>query len=178
MVRISSDSAVTASDSRTSPVFPLYSQEEVHNTVSLKSLFKRDPFQFTAHAEWQNGSLQTEVTLHVPNNKLLVIEHVSASLHCPVGQEITHTQVRTSVKSVLAWHNVFIPKTTVFNDGGSPPTNVYSGGQGLRLYADPGTTVVILVGKNSSQIPDILGGGTDVYISGYLLPLKSPNVGP
>ena len=142
------------------------------------NISKRVPFQFTAHAEWENGKLQTEVTFAVPNNKLLVIENVSASLHCPVGQEITHTQIRTSVKGIVAWHNVFIPKTTVFNDGGSPLTNVYSGGQRLRLYADPGTRVFILVGKNSSQIPDILGGGTDVYISGYLLPVKSPSLGP
>jgi hypothetical protein len=141
--------------------------------------YKREPFQFWAHGEWQNGQIQTEVAFNVPKTKRLVIENISAHLICPVGQEIMLTQIRTSVNKVLAWHNVFIPKTAVLSPplAGLPISN-YSGGQQVRLYADPGTPVIILVSKNSNTIPAVPGGGTEVYISGYLLPVQSPSLAP
>ena len=55
--------------------------------------------------------------------------------------------------------------------------NTYSGGQQVRVYADPGTTVNILVHKNSSKCPSP-AGTTVVFLSGYLLSVKSPSLSP
>ena len=43
------------------------------------NVFKREPFQFTTRADWQDGKLQTEVPFDVPKNKRLVIENISAT---------------------------------------------------------------------------------------------------
>ena len=137
------------------------------------NMFKREPFQFTARADWQNGQLQTEVIFNVPNKKRLVIENISVTHECPIAQDIISTQVRTSVNNIVAWHSVFVPKTGTFENR----LNVYSGGQYVRIYADPGTTVSVLVHKNSSQCT-FPCGTTLVFISGYLLPVKSPSLGP
>lgn len=142
--------------------------------MSPSNIVKRDPFQFTARADWQDGQLQTDVEFKVPKNKRLVIENISASHEAPIDQEITSTQVRTIVNNVVAWHSVFIPKTATFES----KLNVYSGGQRVRVYADPGTTVNVLVHKNSSQCPPLSCGTTMVFISGYLLSSKSRSLAP
>lgn len=142
--------------------------------MSLSSRVKRNPFQFTARADWEDGLLQTDVELKVPKNKRLVIENISATHEAPIDQEITSTQVRTIVNDVVAWHSVFIPKIATFEN----KLNVYSGGQRVRVYADPGTTVNVLVHKNSSQCPPISCGTTMVCISGYLLSPKSRSLAP
>jgi hypothetical protein len=135
--------------------------------------FERDPFQFTARADWEDGKLQTEVVFDVPKDKRLVIENISADIECPIGQEIISTQVKTIVNNVEAWHAVFVPKTATFEN----KLGTYSGGQRVRVYADPGTEVAVLVHKNSSQcLPPC--GTTLVYISGYLLAAKSPSLAP
>ena len=102
--------------------------------MSGSNMFKREPFQFTARADWQNGQLQTEVIFNVPNKKRLVIENISATHECPIAQDIISTQVRTSVNNIVAWHSVFVPKTGTFENR----LNVYSGGQYVRIYAEPG----------------------------------------
>jgi len=137
------------------------------------NVFNREPFQFTTRADWQDGKLQTEVAFDVPPKKRLVIENISATHECPVGQEITSTQVRTVVNNVIAWHSVFVPKTGNFEN----KVDVYSGGQQVRVYADPGTTVTILVHKNTSQCP-FPPGTTMVFVSGYLISDKSPSLAP
>ena len=136
-------------------------------------VFTREPFQFTARADWQDGKLQTDVEFEVPNDKRLVIENISATHESPIGQEITSTQVRTIVNNVVAWHSVYVPKTATFEN----KLNVYSGGQRVRVYADPGTKVNVLVHKNISQCPAHCGT-TSVFISGYLLPAQSPSLAP
>lgn len=137
------------------------------------NVLKREPFQFTARADWQDGKLQTEVAFDVPNNKRLVIENVSATHECPIGQEITSTQVRTVVNNIVAWHSVLVPKTANFEN----KVDVYSGGQHVRLYADPGTTVTVLVHKNVSQCP-FPPGTTMVCLSGYFISDISPSLAP
>jgi hypothetical protein len=138
----------------------------------IASAAARQPFQFTARADWQNGLLQTDVSFVVPPKKRLVIENVSATLECPFGQDVTATQVRTVVSGVVSWHSVFVPRTGVFEN-----LNVYCGGQRVRLYADPGTTVNVLVHKNSSQCAAPCGT-TLVFLSGYLLPATSHSLAP
>lgn len=137
------------------------------------NVLKREPFQFTARAEWQDGKLQTDVAFDVPGGKRLVIENISATLETQIGQEITSTQVKTVVNNVVAWHSVFIPKTATFEN----KFNVYSGGQRVRIYADPETTVNVLVSRNNSQCA-FPCGTTLVFISGYLLPVESPSLAP
>lgn len=137
------------------------------------NVFKREPFQFTARADWQDGKLQTDVAFDVPRDKRLVIENISATLECLIGQEITSTQVRTIVNNVVAWHTIFVPKTAAFEN----KLNVYSGGQRVRLYADPETTVNILVSRNNSQCTFPCGTAL-VCISGYLLLAESPSLAP
>ena len=139
----------------------------------MPAVFTRVPFQFTARADWQDGRLQTEVTFAVPNGKRLVIENVSGTHECPIGQDVTSTQVRTEVNNVVAWHAVFVPKTGTFENR----LNLYSGGQRVRLYADPATTVTVLVHRNNSQCAAPCGT-TIVCLSGYLLPSNSTSLAP
>ncbi len=134
-------------------------------------LFKCGPFQFTARADWEDGKLQTVVPFDLPKEMRLIIENISATLECPIEQEITSTQVRTDVNGEIAWHAVSVPKTGTFEN----KLNLYSGGQRVRVYADPGTTVTVFVHRNSdqSQAPC---GKTLVCISGYLLPAEMPSL--
>ena len=133
----------------------------------------REPFHFTARADFVDGLLGTDVAFDVPSDKRLIIENVSATLETPIEQEITATQVRTVVNCVIAWHSVFVPKRATLED----KLNVYSGGQQVRVYADPGTTVHVLVNKNAGSCP-FPCGTTLVFISGYLLPVNSPSLAP
>jgi hypothetical protein len=134
--------------------------------------FMRIPFQFTARADWEDGKLQTEVAFNVPH-KRLVIENISATLECPIDQEITSTSVRTIVNNVVAWHSLFVPKTGIFEN----KLQVYSGGQQVRVYADPETKVIVLVSKNTPKCVHPCGT-TLVFISGYLLPVNSLSLAP
>lgn len=136
-------------------------------------LFQQTPFQFTARADWEDGKLQTDVQFNVPIDKVLVIENISATIECPIGQEITSTQVKTTVNNIEAWHSVFIPKTATFEN----KLNVYSGGQRVIIYADPGTTINVLVHKNISQCTPPCGT-TLVFISGYLRRTNLPVIEP
>lgn len=143
-----------------------------------KQEFKREPFQFTARAMWEEGKEVTDVPFDVPLDSRLVIENISATIECPIEEEIMTTQVRTSVNNVVAWHSVYVPKTAA----AAVPNerfNLYCGGQQVRLYADPGTTVNVLVHKNGGycQTPPHCGT-TLVFISGYLLPVESPRLAP
>lgn len=141
--------------------------------MSPSKLGKRDPFQFSARADWQKGKLGTDVEFKIPKNKRLVIENISAHHEAPIKQEVTSTSVRTIVKNVVAWHSVFVPQTGTFEKR----LNVYSGGQRVRVYADPGTAVHVLVNKNSSLCPAHCGS-TQVYISGYLLSVNNRSLAP
>jgi hypothetical protein len=140
---------------------------------STRKGFAREPFQFTARADWEDGKLQTEVAFDVPKSKRLVIENVSATLECPVAQDITSTQIRTSVANVVAWHSLFVPRTATFEN----TFNLYCGGQRVRVYADAGTTVAVLVHRNANQCTAPCGT-TMVFISGYLLSVQSPSLAP
>ncbi len=137
---------------------------EVDMDITDEIKFKLGPFQVTARADWEDGKLQTEVSFDLPKEMRLIIENISATLECPKEQEITSTQVRTVVNGQIAWHAVSVPKTGTYEK-----VNLYSGGQLVRVYADPGTTVTVLVHKNSDQCQAPCGT-TIVSISGDLLP--------
>lgn len=134
----------------------------------------RTPFQFRATPAFQNTSFTISATFNVPKNQRLVIENISAHISIPLGQELSGgLQVSTVVNEVQGFHFIFVPET-----GASGDFDDFNGGQQVRIYADPGTTVNIIAGKNDFTCPNNLCGTLDVTISGYLLSPNSPDIGP
>ena len=127
--------------------------------------FPREPFQFTVRVDSVQGSRTASAEFQVPDYKRLVIENVSANIELPLAQEITATQVLTTASGERNHHFVFVPKQGVFDpdvDNGSPgihvdipdnSLNIYTGGQQVRLYADPGTSVATGVTRNDATCP-------------------------
>jgi hypothetical protein len=134
----------------------------------------REPFQFFGAEDFVTGSLASQDQFDVPSGKRLVIEHVSANLEFPIDQELTSTVVNTTVNEVEVPHQFAIPFASTFEDR----LRVHTGGQQVRLYADPGTTVIVLANRNSDSCPQTPCGSMRIFISGYLLPVDSPSLAP
>jgi len=132
--------------------------------------FKREPFQFTLRKRWEDGKLQLEESFNVPANMRLVIENISGMIECHIEQELHGVDVKTRVNSVDAWHSVYVPRI-----GTKDNLSIYSGGQQTRVYADPGTTVTVLVHRDVSSGSI---GINMVFLSGYLLSDQSPTPAP
>jgi hypothetical protein len=143
--------------------------------------YKRIPFQCTVNKQWEDNKLQTEANFMVPKDSRLVIENISARIECPIDQEIIYITIGARVfnkatgQPEVVGHSIYVPKTGSTKDG----VATYSGGQQVRIYADPGTTVDIVVTKNSMHCPTLPPSiVTIVSISGYLLPPDSPSLAP
>ena len=124
----------------------------------------QQPFQastFTVHPNGTNVNTMNVAT--VPAGKRLVIEFISVSAQVPPGQHLELATVQTLAGGHGAAHQLLIhaqPDAVIGDD-------IYRAVQELRLYADPGTSVQVLVRRNSG-----LGEATfGVTISGYLVNL-------
>ena len=119
-----------------------------------------EPFQ------WGEINIEFDPTLQggstsfiVPVDKRLVIEYVSASIFKDGDGDIAMFDVKTTVNDATVSH--FIPPTPLGAAGGYAKS--YAANQSLRIYADPGTTVILTVGNPLSS-----RAGMHVSVSGYL----------
>lgn len=127
----------------------------------------RQPF----HAQLNLSVEQNEdggfASLDVPNDKLLVIEYVSARI--PVIGSLSlpaHFRMSSTTGPDLVNHFLFtvLPQALT----GTPPFQSAQSGRQVRLYADPGTTVNTAVGLSSTNpIPGQLN--VTLALSGYLV---------
>lgn len=97
----------------------------------------------------------------VPSGKILVIEHVSVWTRMITGQRMVRASVRTTASGQQVTHDI----RPAFVGADSGPADVNLAAEDLRLYADPGTTVFLLVERNT---PDG-GAPVEIAVSGYLV---------
>ena len=148
------------------PNAPIPTQLNVHVKNTLLDVRDvdnpaRQPVQ--ADAECSSEQLGCFLTIYtVPAGKRLVIEYASMEANIPEGQ-ITQLRVTTVAGGVPSGHRLPLSAPSVtFGSGGGHLTSV---GQQVRLYADPGTSVVVVSLRTSN-----VGTATFRFtISGHLV---------
>lgn len=130
----------------------------------------RIPFQKTLNTtDW--GTQSVNLILDAPLGQRLVIEHISAFASMGPNEELSSFAVSTVVNMVSATHIFSLSETAP----GFTGSNTYAGGQIVRIYADEGALITftkVPVGGGSSF------GSASVTVSGYLIPMTSPTLGP
>ena len=119
------------------------------------------PFQVGMfNVEFATDQLGAQTSFTVPAGKLLVIEFVSAAVGIDQGS-VPIFSVTTTVNGVPVSHQLL---TNPVGPGGGY-AQTYSVSQNMRLYAAPGTEVILYAGRT-------LGGrgAMHVSLSGYLVP--------
>lgn len=105
------------------------------------------------------GSFACIASFAVPANKLLVIETVSADVAVPAGEKVQVVWTIVQGSSMVAYPSPVQLNGTFFT------RDSFSAMFAVRLYADPGTTVNVTLGRNDSTGNGDLGA----FISGYLV---------
>ena len=120
------------------------------------------PFQAAGFYPFTGQGSGGVITLFtVPNGKRLVIEYATAQGQLPMGAKLQGF-ITTTVGGVTAEHQL-----VMIDQGVLAGSVVFAAAQPMRLYADPGTTVLADVGRD----PFTGGGGVAVTISGYFIEL-------
>jgi hypothetical protein len=104
-------------------------------------------------------------TFTVPAGKRLVIEFVSIFAQVNQGQKEL-VNIETTAGNTVASYTV-VPNFYGTEVSSNPAFDVFVGNQQMRVYADPGSTVNILVYGQLNT--NALGGQTVVSLSGYLV---------
>jgi hypothetical protein len=120
---------------------------------------EREPFQYRTYIVFESGN--EEHSFQVDSDKRAVIEHASASaiLTPPLG--LMQVILRTTVSEYSASHYLVVHQGI-----DNQQSKTYSASQQMRLYADPGTEIIM-------NVISPIGGGSDesegvwVSISGY-----------
>jgi hypothetical protein len=98
----------------------------------------RNAFQITlCTIGWPPGCLSTPSTVHVPNDKHLVIEFVSGQCNTDGANEIMTAAILATTANRAQVSHRFLPVHTLT----TATLNGYQVSQQTRLYADPGTAV-------------------------------------
>ena len=121
----------------------------------------QQPFQAAANGTQNGTNVSTINVANVPAGKRLVIEFISVSAQVPPGQHLELAHVLTNHGSGGVFHDLLIhpQPNAVIGDA------IFRAVHDLRLYANGGTQVQLVVRRNSS-----IGLATfGVSISGYLV---------
>ena len=137
--------------------------------VTKIDVFEREPFQFTNNLTNQSGNI-TYTSYRVPSDRRLVIETVSMRAKIPIGHEILAYTIETRLTSEPGV-NHYIP---VFKQARTTTASYYSACQNVRLYADPGTIVLLRLHLTASAYSFLF----EPTISGYLISYESPKLAP
>jgi hypothetical protein len=132
-------------------------------TVNVLSNDARQPFQAAA-SQVQNGTNVSTLTIAtVPAGKRLVIEFISLSGQVPPTQHVELMQVLTVTDTGGVFHDMLIHEQpdAVIGDA------LFRSVQSLRLYANAGTQINVVL-RRSSSIGQATYGAS---ISGYLVDL-------
>lgn len=132
----------------------------ITGTPSVRDLDEpsRQPYQRTGGLDFAVGQDITTTEFVVPVNKRLVIEYVSARI--TVSEPIFWFSVKTSAGSAQATH-FFVPMALPNASG------LHIVSQQTRLYANPGSTVIIEARRVNDFDLDARSGLTG--FSGYLV---------
>ena len=132
----------------------------ITGTANVRDLDEpsRQPYQRTGALDFAAGQVITTTQFTVPSNKRLVIEYVSAQII--VSEAIFRFSVKTSAGDSQATH-FFVPMAL------PNATGLHIVSQQTRLYAGPGTTVIIEARRINDFDLDAWSGQT--AFSGYLV---------
>ena len=137
--------------------------------VQIVENFPRLPFQ-----SQQQSSPATAIsvvhTYQVPMGFTLVIESFSARVTLPSSQFLFGSNISTTTSGQTAQHHFALPEV-----GNCCNSRFYRGMHAMRLYADSGTNVQIVISKQ-----DVFTGTLTVStsISGYLVPEDATSLQP
>jgi len=148
-------SALPAMFAASGPPAPL-AVEDVNNPAF-------QPFQKQVQLTWVIGVTDTLVSFPVPAGKRLVIEFVSIACILPIGQNPTTILFRLNDDGHFGYveHFFFTPLQGNVSVGSN--FNVFVCSTPTRLYCDPGSSVQVQAGRNST----VESGTVKVSISGY-----------
>lgn len=127
----------------------------------------KTPYHYAGRANFEDGKISKGINFTASAEQQLVIEYISAHISVPIGQELSGAAIITTVNGVRAHHYFVVSKTSNFED----KVIVHIAGCSTRIYADPGTEIILSAWKNSSFSPQPVPGDIRITISGYLLPI-------
>lgn len=135
----------------------------IQNVPLVTQFAPSQRFQWeNSNVEFVSDQLGVQASFHVPVGKYLVLELVSAEVMIDDGS-LPNFSVNTTVNGVAVAHR--LRPTPVGPCGGY--SQGYNVSQSLRLYADPGTEVILYAGRT------LVGRGVmHVGVSGYLVNAK------
>ena len=136
--------------------------------------YAREPFRHLNVYTIPSGSLNLGTTLisTVPNNKRLVIEHISARYITGVGNQ-PHSWVVSLSDNTGPRTYADITMTEQVNDASSTERK-FAANEPVRLYGEPGERLTFNVVRNSANSND----GLTFSVSGYYVPIDSPSLAP
>ena len=126
----------------------------------------RQPVQFNATVTFNVGEQFATVVspFVVPANKRLVIELIAGEIFVPTGQLLRVKVGTRSSGLLLADYALNFSTKAAF----SPFQDIYTATLPVRLYADPGSQILLQVARNSTTGSS---GTAEVSFSGYLVNL-------
>jgi len=135
------------------------------NPLSVRDVNNPDmqPFQRELDALIPPGQFTATDSLTVPAGKRLVIDFASETVNVPTGQHMW-VRIRTTTNGST---NEFTLTPSVVCLCGADNSDFLAGNQPLHLYADPGTTVSVVV--NMFLTPANTNSGADVVMSGHYI---------
>lgn len=127
------------------------------------------PFQQQIDLSIYEGGKASSVSVGVPAGKVLVIEFVSLSSVLPTGQKLAASIGTTATGSQATY---VLPTTTY--DSPIDGTDAVRANQVMRVYADGGSIITLMVVRNSAKGVSQVG----LAISGHLVDVPQVSVSP
>lgn len=124
----------------------------------------RQPFQHELQIVVQAGTNGASQTFTVPAGRRLVIEYLAATVAVFPGQK-AHLRITTTAGGTIASYDPPLRALGTWATG----FDVRGVSQVVRIYADPGSTVAVIVGSDGGNFPGTIG--EFVALSGYLVTL-------
>ena len=133
-------------------------------------VFQRIPFQGQQQSSQVPNTISLKHSYPVPVGFTLVVESLSVYAEVPSSQVLFRSSITTRALGVFAEHHFDLPEVAVILS-----SRLYRGLHSVRLYADSGSNVEIVIAKQ-----DVFTGTLTVFssISGYLIPEDAPRLGP
>lgn len=100
-----------------------------------------EPFQASVNFRMPQGTEGANASVNVPAGKRLVIEYVSGISFPPAGQNALFS-IFTGIKGQTTNTEHVLPTNKQFG-------NAFVTGEDLRLYADPGSSVMLRLDRDS-----------------------------
>jgi hypothetical protein len=121
----------------------------------------KHPFQANAEISLPTGTEGQNGFVNVPTGKRLIIEYVSGQAFLPTGQKALFSVI-VSLQGQPTGTSHFLESTAVGAFGGQ---DCFQCGRLVRLYADPGTIVMLRTDRDSPTG----AGNSRMTLSGHLV---------